>query len=117
MISPGCAATKDYRDGLERTLELARQRLNVNDFEGFAVGIGQEIARLDLELSKYYDVVLPRTPFNWASLLVQGIEICKKPPSIRFNSPSDATWTARTQQLRYFLPDNSINPTYAACGI
>ena len=114
MISTDYAATKDYRDGLEKTLEFARQRLSAGDFESLAVGIGQEIARLDLELSKYCDVVLPQTPFNWASLLVHGIETGTKSPSIRFNSPVDSAWT---HQLRYFLQDDFVNPTYAACGV
>lgn len=116
MIAPDYTATKGYRDGLERTLELARRRLSAGDFESFAVGIAQEIARLDLELSKYYDVVFPRTLFNWASLLVQDIQIGKRSPSIRFNSPSDAIWTARSQQLGYVLPTCSISVAYAAGG-
>jgi hypothetical protein len=112
MISADYAATKDYRDGLERTLELARLRMSAGDFEGLAVGIRQEITRLNLELAKYYEVDLPRTPFTWASLLVHGIEIVRKSPSIRFNSPRDSVWTARAQQ-----PESSVNATYAACGV
>ena len=118
MISSDYGRTKEYRDELQRTLRLAQQRLSVSDFEGFARGVRREIARCDSELSKYRAVLFPRASFcSWASLLIPGIlQIGNKSSSIRFNSPSDANWTAQSQQLRYLLPTNSVESAYAAGG-
>jgi hypothetical protein len=109
-----CAGTKDYREELAKALEVARQRLAARDFAGFSVGIAREIARLDLELSKYCDVVFLTK--SWASLSAQRIPVVRQElSSIRFNSPTGAIRpsAAKIQQLPYF---SAVNCVDSACG-
>ncbi len=118
MTAAAYTATKAYRDELARALEVARQSLSVRDFVGFGSAIAQEIARLDLELSKCPLVLFPRTALNsWSSILVQRIqELSKDSSSIRFNSPPDASWTTRPQQLHRVLSLDYISPACAGSG-
>jgi hypothetical protein len=118
MISADYAGTKDYREELARALEVARQRLSPRDFAGFSVGIAREIDRLDLELSKYYDVVFSLTK-SWASLSAFRIPVIRQElSSIRFNSPTGAIRpsAAKIQQLPYFSAVNCVDSACAVAG-
>jgi len=109
------AGAKEYRDHLCRALELARGRLSERDFRAFALGIRQEIVRLEGELSER--AVQPRINCTiWLGAAVSVNQslfaITPDAPSIRFNSPADAVpWTSRV--VRY----DDFPRTQAACGI
>jgi hypothetical protein len=108
-------ATKAYRDHLSRSIETARSRMRARDFQMFAPGIEQEIARLDRELAKptvhirisYALGLRASTPIT--QLVPTALH---GPSSIRFNSPTDAVpWTSRIWK------NTIVAQTQAASGI
>lgn len=94
-------ATKSYRDHLSRTVETARNRLSNRDFQMFAPGIEQEIARLDGEMTQYpMHLLLSCAHHGWGAWVPVTITqtesiLSSEPPSVRFNSPPAVTpWTS-----------------------
>lgn len=107
-------ATKAYRDHLSRTVETARSRMSPKDFQMFAPGIEQEIARLDREFPKptvqirtsYAIGLRASTPINQLMLTAHH-----GTSSIRFNSPTDAVpWASRIWM------NTTVAQTQAASG-
>lgn len=100
MIFGDYTSTKEYRDELAKALEIARERLSQCDFRDFSQGVGQEIARLDEDLSEYYSVLFPPASSlnGWTSLPAKVIPTGMQVFSIRFNSPTQSfvPWLAHT---------------------
>jgi hypothetical protein len=100
MILGDYTSTQEYRDGLAKALGVARGRLSRSDFRAFSRGVGQEIARLDEELSQYYSVLFPSasSPNGWTLLPAKEIPTGMQVFSVRFNSPSQSfvPWLAHT---------------------
>jgi predicted LPLAT superfamily acyltransferase len=108
-------ATKAYRDHLSRTVETARSRMTHRDFQMFAPGIRQEIARLDRQLPKptIQIRISCAMGLNASTPINQLLSTAHRgTSSIRFNSPTDAVpWTSRIWR------NTTVAQTQAASGI
>jgi hypothetical protein len=98
--------TKEYRDHLARTLEAAGTRLSDGDFQMFAPGIRQEIARLDDEMAEYpLHLLLSCARHGWGGwapvTIIQTASIAPpRCPSVTFSRPVAATpWTSMIRRF------------------
>jgi hypothetical protein len=111
--------TQAYRDHLVKSLEVAKVHLSKRDFEKLAIGITQEIERVNNEMAEYPLHLLfscaNRGWGTWAAITITqtGSMTAHKPSPILFNSPAKATpWTTR----KLYRDDRRLGESAMAIG-
>jgi hypothetical protein len=124
MTSAEYSSTREYRDRLSRTLEMAKTRLSSSNFGALAQGIEQEISRLDGKLSEHplYEILFFEhdLPGSWAPVSVKmtSMMIAPESVSVRFNSPvATSPWTSQIKHYEgsYQIQASQI-PCVLSCG-
>lgn len=121
------SSTREYRDRLSRTLEIAKTRLSTSDFRAFAHGIEKEVSRLNEKLLAHPSEVLSfehHLPDSWArlswvpvSVQITSMMIAPENVSVRFNSPvAAAPWTSQIKDYEGFYQIQASKMPLRTCA-